>query len=125
MPEIDNPPTDQAPPPPNPRRYDKTTLAQLSEMLAVIGEINRLKILASLHPDRRLSIQGMARHAEGNPDVISRHVKKLREAGLLEWVAIQDEDLRICHHRLKPGSAETDAEGKRWIDFGKVKICID
>lgn len=106
-------------------RYKKANMTWLSDFMALVGEINRLKILASLHGDRRLSIQGLARHAEGNPDVISRHVKRLRESGVLEWVAIQDEDLRVCHHRLKPGIAETDADGKRWLNLGKVKICLD
>lgn len=107
------------------KRYDQSTISTRSELLCLVGEVNRLKILASLHGDRQLSIQGIARHVGGNPDVVSRHVKKLREAGLLEWVAIQDEDLRVCHHRLKPGFSETDEAGNRWINLGKVKFCLD
>jgi hypothetical protein len=56
---------------------------------------------------------------------VSRHLKLLRTSGIVEWIPIQDEDLRICHYRLKPGSEETDANGQRWINFGKVKICLD
>jgi hypothetical protein len=105
--------------------FKKSSLTYLSSLLGIVGEINRLKILATLHGGRRMSVQGLAHHSEGNPSVVSRHLKLLRTSGIVEWIPIQDEDLRICHHRLKPGSEETDANGQRWINLGKVKICLD
>ena len=73
-------PFQQAAPTPSGLRYKKAAMTGLSDLIALVGEINRLKILATLHGDRSLSVQGIARHAEGNPDVISRHLKKLRES---------------------------------------------
>jgi len=105
--------------------FKKSSLTYLSSLLGIVGEINRLKILATLHGGRRMSVQGLAHYSEGNPSVVSRHLKLLRTSGIVEWIPIQDEDLRICHHRLKPGSEETDANGQRWINLGKVKICLD
>jgi len=105
--------------------FKKSSLTYLSSLLGIVGEINRLKILATLHGGRRMSVQGLAHNSEGNLSVVSRHLKLLRTSGIVEWIPIQDEDLRICHHRLKPGSEETDANGQRWINLGKVKICLD
>jgi len=114
-----------APATPREKRFRNATLSYLSSLLGIVGEINRLKILATLHGGRRMSVQGLAHHSQGNPSVVSRHLKLLRNAGVVEWIPIQDEDLRICHHRLKPGSEETDADGQRWLNLGKVKICLD
>lgn len=125
MPESNDAPIPDSPATSREKPFKKSSLTYLSSLLGIVGEINRLKILATLHGGRRMSVQGLAHHSEGNPSVVSRHLKLLRTSGIVEWIPIQDEDLRICHHRLKPGSEETDANGQRWINLGKVKICLD
>jgi DNA-binding transcriptional ArsR family regulator len=55
----------------------------------------------------------------------SQHVRILRSAGLVEAVLVDQDDPRLTHQRLTEKHLVTDDEGKQWLDFGKVKICLD
>ena len=55
----------------------------------------------------------------------SQHVKILRGAGVVEAVLVDQDDTRLTHQRLNPKHLVTDKEGKQWLDFGKVRICLD
>ena len=55
----------------------------------------------------------------------SHHVKILRGAGVVEAVLVEQDNPCLTRQRLADKNLVTDDEGKQWLDFGKVKICLD
>ena len=44
---------------------------------------------------------------------------------MVEAVLVDQDAPRLTHQRLNPKHLATDEEGKQWLGFGKVKICLD
>jgi DNA-binding transcriptional ArsR family regulator len=107
------------PPKPNVNRRSVASLC------SVLGSAARWQIIDMLRGSRGKNIKALAERLGVSHTSASQHAKILRKAGIVEAVLVDQDDPRLTHQRLNPEHLVTDDEGKQWLDFGKVKICLD
>jgi DNA-binding transcriptional ArsR family regulator len=98
---------------------------RLANFCAVFGSVPRWQIIDILRGSGGKNIKTLAKRLGLSHTAASQHVRILRSAGVVEAVLVDQDDPRLTHQRLNPKHLVTDAEGKQWLDFGKVKICLD
>ena len=92
---------------------------------SVFGSLPRWQIIDILRASGGKNIKTLAKRLGLSHTAASQHVRILRSAGVVEAVLVDQDDPRLTHQRLNPEHLVTDDEGKQWLDFGKVKICLD
>ncbi len=92
---------------------------------SVFGSLPRWQIIDILRASGGKNIKTLAQRLGLSHTATSQHVRILRSAGVVEAVLVDQDDPRLTHQRLNPEHLVTDDEGQQWLDFGKVKICLD
>jgi predicted transcriptional regulator len=98
---------------------------RLTNFCSVFGSVPRWQIIDILRTSGGKNIKTLAKKLGLSHTATSQHVRILRSAGVVEAVLVDQDDPRLTHQRLSEKHLVTDAEGKQWLDFGKVKICLD
>jgi predicted transcriptional regulator len=98
---------------------------RVADLCAVFGSLPRWQIIDILRRSGGKNIKTLAKSLGLSHTAASQHVKILRAAGVVEAVLVDQDDPRLTHQRLSEKRLVTDGEGKQWLDFGQVKICLD
>ncbi len=96
-----------------------------ADLCSVFASVPRWQIIDILRSSGGKNIKTLAKRLGLSHTAASQHVKILRGAGVVEAVLVDQDDTRLTHQRLNPQHLVTDKEGKQWLDFGKVRICLD
>ena len=84
---------------------------------AALGDAVRLGIVRELAAGVALKVQMLATRLGRDPDLISKHLRVLREARVIERVRPPDSDGRQQFHQLPPGTLRTLPDGTREVDW--------
>lgn len=84
---------------------------------AALGDEVRLGIVRELAAGTALHVQMLAARLGRDPDLISKHLRVLREARVIERVRPPETDGRQQFHQLPPGTLRTLADGTREVDW--------
>ena len=98
---------------------------RMANFCSVFGSLPRWQIIDILRGSGGKNIKTLAKRLGLSHTAASQHVKILRGTGVVEAVLVDQDDPRLTHQRLNPKNLVTDEEGKQWLDFGKVRICLD
>lgn len=96
-----------------------------ADLCSVFASVPRWQIIDILRSSGGKNIKTLGKRLGLSHTAASQHVKILRSAGVVEAVLVDQDDPRLTHQRLSEKHLVTDEEGKQWLDFGKVKICLD
>jgi predicted transcriptional regulator len=97
----------------------------MANFCSVFGSLPRWQIIDILRSSGGKNIKTLGKRLGLSHTAASQHVKILRSAGVVEAVLVDQDDPRLTHQRLAEKNLVTDDEGKQWLDFGKVRICLD
>jgi len=103
----------------------KADRRRLVSLLFALSAPQRLQIIDILREAEGKNIKSLGKKLGLSHTAASNHVRILRSAGVLQAVLVDQDDPRLTHQRLNPEHLVTDEEGKQWLDFGQVKICLD
>jgi DNA-binding HxlR family transcriptional regulator len=109
---------------------------ELLVALKALSDASRLRIVGLLADGRRMAVEQLAASLELTPATVVHHLKKLREAGLVESHArppYMDYSLRLGRlseiggtlHRIareQSGEAVTDAAAPEWAGLAEAKV---
>jgi len=84
---------------------------------AALGDAVRLGIVRELAAGEALNVQMLAARLKRDPDLISKHLRVLREAGAIQRVRPPDTDGRQQFHQLPPGTLRTLPDGTHEVDW--------
>ena len=98
---------------------------RMANLCSVFGSVPRWQIIDILRSTGGKNIKTLAKRLGLSHTAASQNVKILRSAGVVEAVLVDQDDPRLTHQRLSEKHLVTDEEGKQWLDFGKVRICLD
>ncbi len=117
--------SESAPSPPQnplifPAAPEVTALLTPSIVLGAITEPTRLLVLKWLMEGGALSVNDLAARAGCASDAMSKHLRVLRNARLINAVRSPNGDGRMSFHQLPPLFCRTDAAGRPVLDFGSV-----
>ncbi len=84
---------------------------------AALGESIRLGIVRELAAGQSLNVQMLATRLKQDPDLISKHLRVLREVRAIQRVRPADSDGRQQFHQLPPGTVRTLPDGTREVDW--------
>jgi DNA-binding transcriptional ArsR family regulator len=82
-----------------------------------LGDEVRLGIVRELSKGEALNVQMLAGRLGRDPDLISKHLRALREARVIERVRPPESDGRQQFHQLPPGTLRTLPDGTREVDW--------
>jgi DNA-binding transcriptional ArsR family regulator len=91
------------------------------KLLAAIADPVRWAVLRELAGGESLSVLELAGRLKQNPNLISKHLRWLREAGAVVVVAVPGVDGRKSSHAVPAAFLRKDANGKPEIDYG---VCV-
>lgn len=103
----------------------KTDRSQLADLCSVFSSVPRWQIIDTLRRSGGKNIKTLAKSLGLSHTAASQHLKILRSAGVVEAVLVDQDDPRLTHQCLNRKYLVTDEDGKQWLDFGRVKICLD
>lgn len=109
----------------NPFPTPAVSRRRMADLCSVFASVPRWQIIDALRASHGKNITALAKRLGLSHTAASQHVKLLRQAGVLETVLADEDDLRITHQRLNEKHLLTDADGKQWIDLGRVRVCLD
>ena len=109
----------------SPSTGSKVNRRRMADFCAVFGSQPRWQIIDILRSSGGKNIKTLAKQLGLSHTAASQHVKILRAAGVVEAVLVDQDDPRLTHQRLSEKHIVTDEEGKQWLDFGQIKICLD
>lgn len=89
-----------------------------TDFLWAVSDPARWAALRELAGGNSLSVLELATIAGRSPDLMSKHLKALREAGAVAAVASPDGDGRKQHYVVPERFRRTDESGKAMIDYG-------
>jgi DNA-binding transcriptional ArsR family regulator len=98
---------------------------RMANFCSTFGSVPRWQIIDILRSSGGKNIKTLAKRLGLSHTAAGQHVKILRAAGVVEAVLVDQDDPRLTHQRLSEKNLVTDEEGKQWLDFGKVRICLD
>ena len=101
---------------PNPVAQD--FFANPTDFIWAVSEPARWAALRELASGKSLSVLELAAVARRSPDLMSKHLKSLREAGAVIVVAAPDGDGRKSHYAVPERFRRTDEAGKPMLDYG-------
>ncbi len=107
---------------PVPAAPDASVLLDPLKVLGAAGDPARFGILRELAGGQALSVMELAARLKRTPDLISKHLKVLREARMLITAASPDGDGRKQFHEVPAPFRSRDAAGRPVLDFGTVLI---
>jgi len=84
---------------------------------ASLGDEVRLGIVRELAAGTALNVQMLAGRLGRDSDLISKHLRVLREARVIERVRPPGSDGRQQFHQLPPGTLRTLPDGTREVDW--------
>ena len=82
-----------------------------------MGDKVRLGIVRELSKGEALNVQMLAARLGRDPDLISKHLRVLRAARVIERVRPPDTDGRQHFHQLPPGILRILPDGTREVDW--------
>jgi predicted transcriptional regulator len=98
---------------------------RMVDLLFALSSPQRWQIIDILREVDGKNIKSLGQKLGLSHTAASNHVRILRSAGVVEAVLVDQDDPRLTHQRLAEKNLVTDDEGKQWLDFGNVKICLD
>lgn len=84
---------------------------------AALGDEVRLGIVRELAAGTALNVQMLAKRLGRDPDLISKHLRVLREARAIERVRPPDTDGRQQFYQVPQGTLRTLPDGTREVDW--------
>ena len=97
-------------------------LAEAETVMALLGERMRWRALRALADGSHLTVQMLAKRAGCHPDLMSRHLAKLRRAGLVRQVHPDGGNRRYHHYEIPAAYRREGPAGRREIDYGVVAL---
>jgi len=91
------------------------------KLLAAIADPVRWAVLRELAGGESLSVLELAGRLRKDSNLVSKHLRWLREAGAVAVVAVPGVDGRKSSHAVPAAFLRKDANGKPEIDYG---ICV-
>ena len=91
------------------------------KLLQAVGDPIQWSVLRELASCPSRSVQELAAALKHDPDLISKHLRVLRDAGGLTVVASPDGDGRKQYHAVPEMFRRTEPSGKAGIDYG---VCV-
>jgi DNA-binding transcriptional ArsR family regulator len=91
------------------------------KLLIAIADPLRWAVLRELAGGEALSVQELAGRLRKNANLVSKHLRWLREAGALTVVTSPGADGRKSSHAVPATFLRRDANGKAEIDYG---VCV-
>jgi DNA-binding transcriptional ArsR family regulator len=90
-------------------------------VLFQLGEPTRLAIVRALARGERLSVVDLAKIADRPADQVAKHLKRLRDVGILV-ASTRADDTRQKDHEIPAVYRVLDANGQPQLDFGSVVL---
>ena len=94
-----------------------TGLPDPVKLLWALGDRVRYGIVRELASGEALNVQTLALRLKEDPDLISKHLRVLREAGAILRVRPPDTDGRQQFHEVPAGTLRTLPDGRREVDW--------
>jgi len=101
---------------------DATVLLDPVKVLAAASDAARFGMLKAMASGAQMSVTELSARLGKAPDLVSKHLKLLREARMLMPVASPDGDGRKQFHEIPAPFRKRDAAGALVLDFGAVLI---
>ncbi|MCX6854992.1 MAG: ArsR family transcriptional regulator [Verrucomicrobia bacterium] len=101
---------------------DATVLLDPVTVLAAASDAARFGMLKAMAGGAQMSVTELSARLGKAPDLVSKHLKLLREARMLMPVASPDGDGRKQFHEIPAPFRKRDAAGHVLLDFGTVLI---
>ena len=97
-------------------------LAKPETLLKMLGERMRWRVLRVLADGSQPSVQDLARRTGCHSDLMSRHLKRMRLAGMIREVRSPTGNRRYHHYEVPAEYRHTTPNGRRVIDYGAVVL---
>lgn len=117
--------SDTTPAPALPAAPEAVNLLETDAVLVALAHPLRHRLVCSLAHNNRASVNSLAERLREPPDVISKHLRILREARLLRAVAIPGEDGRRHFYEVSALFRSQDTAGNLVLDFGAVLVRVE
>lgn len=96
------------------------------EILRAITEPTRYAVLQELADGHWRSVTRLAKQLDCHPDLMGRHLQRLRKAGLVRRVNPGPEaDQRSKYYQIPTEYRATLPDGRRILDFGPCALIFD
>jgi DNA-binding transcriptional ArsR family regulator len=105
-----------------PAASDATVLLDPVTVLAAASDAARYRMLKAMANGAQMSVKELSARLGRPPDLISKHLKVLREARMLMPVESPDGDGRKQFHEIPAPFRTRDGAGRVLLDFGAVLI---
>lgn len=92
------------------------------EVLKAITDPVRHAVLRELADGSYPALSTLAGKLDCHPDMMGRHLRRMKKAGLVIRVQPEDGDLRNKHFQIPPEFRSTLPDGQRVLDFGCVVL---
>jgi DNA-binding transcriptional ArsR family regulator len=89
-----------------------------TDLIWALSDPIRWAVLRELAGGKSFSVLELSVLVKRSPDLTSKHLKHLREAGAVEVVAAPDGDGRKSHYIVPEKFRRLDESGKPMIDYG-------
>jgi DNA-binding transcriptional ArsR family regulator len=89
-----------------------------TDFLWALSDPARWPVLRALADGKSLSVLELSAIAGRSPDLMSKHLKILREAGAVVVVPAPDGDARKVHYAVPEKFRRADESGKPMLDYG-------
>ena len=104
-----------------PETVPQDFFAKPSKLLTAVADPLRWSVMRELAAAPSLSVQELGAKLGRSTDLMSKHLRVLRDAGALVVVAAPDGDGRKQHHAVPERFRRVDDAGKPVIDYG---VCV-
>jgi DNA-binding transcriptional ArsR family regulator len=92
------------------------------EVLKAITDPMRHAVLRELADGAYPPLTTLARKLDCHPDMMGRHLQRMKKAGLVIRVRPEDSDLRAKYFQIPAEFRSTHTDGRRVLDFGCVVL---
>jgi DNA-binding transcriptional ArsR family regulator len=89
-----------------------------TDLIWALSDPARWAVLRELAAGKSCSVLELSAVVKRSPDLMSKHLKVLREAGAVMVVAAPDGDGRKSHYTVPERFRRTDEAGRPMIDYG-------
>ncbi len=104
---------------------EAVVLLDLTKVLAAVAEPTRLAVLREIAVRGPLSVIDLAARLERPADLMSKHLRVLREARIVRLVTPPGVDGRKQFHEIPSLFRARDAAGKPVLDFGAIMLRLE